>query len=228
MLFVNPIRTNITGKIKTAEIMKRLGKGIGLSSGDSDGDGKADRLPPGQRLLNNVDEFPVLDLGFVPEFDPAAYRFQVAGLVENPLDLSWEEFKDKFPKSFLTADFHCVTKWSKYDVKWGGIKYLDIEKVVKPKAAAKVVLQYGLDDYTTNVPIEDLRSDNVLLAYELEGQPLPPEHGGPLRLIIPKLYGWKGSKFLYRLEFLDHDQPGFWEVRGYHNHGDSWKEERYG
>lgn len=220
--------TNITGKIKTAEIMKKLGKGIGNSQGDLDNDGKRDRLPPGQRLLHDPDELPILDLGVTPAFDQNTYRFEVTGLVENPINWTYQDIISKLTKTYLTADFHCVTKWSQYDVKWAGFKYLDLEKIIKPKNDAKFVIQYGLDGYTTNVPVEDLRHDNVIIAYELKGQPIPAEHGWPIRPIIPELYGWKGSKFLYKLDFVNQDQPGFWEVRGYHNHGDPWKEERYG
>ncbi len=216
--------TNIAGKIKTAQLLG--GKPKGPTNPDQDQDGKPDRLPPGQRLLRDKEEFPVLDLGIQPDFNPATYKFQVTGAVENPISYSWEEFL-KLPKSNLTADFHCVTRWSQYDIEWAGVKYLDLEKIIKPKPEAKFVVQLGLDDYSTNVPIEDLRKENILLAYELKGGPIPREHGWPLRLIIPELYGWKGSKFLYRLHFKENDDPGFWEVRGYHNHGDPWKEERY-
>jgi len=181
------------------------------------------RLPPGQRLVTN---FPVLDLGYQPMFFEEKYRFEVVGEVENPISLTWSEFK-KLPKTEITADFHCVTKWTKYDVKWGGVLFKDLLNIVKPKSNAKFIMQYGLDDYTTNVPIEKLTDENVILAYELEGQPLPREHGSPLRMIIPKLYAWKGSKFLTKLEFVEEDKLGFWEVRGYSNTANPWKEERY-
>jgi DMSO/TMAO reductase YedYZ molybdopterin-dependent catalytic subunit len=219
--------SNTQGKIQTAKIMKKLGKGLGLKKGSEIKKKKSERLPPGQYLLHDPNEFPILDLGFRPDFDPVTYRFIVDGLVENLIDISFEELINKFPKTELTSDFHCVTKWSKLDVKWGGIKYLDLQEYIKPTNNAKFVLQHGLDDYTTNVPIDILRKDNVLLAYELFGKPLTKEHGAPLRLIIPDLYAWKGSKFLYKLNFLESDRPGFWEVRGYHNHGDPWREERY-
>jgi DMSO/TMAO reductase YedYZ molybdopterin-dependent catalytic subunit len=220
--------SNTQGKIQTAKIMKKLGKGLGLKKGNEIKKKKNERLPPGQYLLHDPNEFPILDLGFRPHFDPNTYRFIVDGLVENLIDISFTELINKFPKTELTSDFHCVTKWSKLDVKWGGIKYLDLQEYIKPTNNAKFVLQHGLDDYTTNVPIDILRKDNVLLAYELFGKPLTNEHGAPLRLIIPDLYAWKGAKFLYKLNFLEADRPGFWEVRGYHNQGDPWQEERYG
>lgn len=186
------------------------------------------RLPPGQYMTN---KFPVLDLGYQPIFFEEKYRFEVVGEVENPISLTWEEVK-KLPKTEMTADFHCVTKWSKFDIKWGGILLKDLLEIVKPKDTAKFVVQYGFDGYTTNVPLEALQKENVLLAYELvddEGnlQPLPREHGGPMRMIIPQLYGWKGSKFLNKLEFKEKDELGFWEIRGYSNTADPWKEERY-
>jgi DMSO/TMAO reductase YedYZ molybdopterin-dependent catalytic subunit len=183
----------------------------------------SDRLPPGQRLVSG---FPVLDLGYKPMFMEKTYRFEVTGLVDNPISLTWDEFK-QLPKTELTADFHCVTRWSKFDVAWGGVLLKDLLKIVQPKSTAKFVVQTGLDDYTTNTPLEALLADNVILAYELDGEPLPREHGGPLRMIIPQLYAWKGSKFLTKLDFISKDELGFWEVRGYSNTANPWQEERY-
>ncbi len=185
-----------------------------------------DRLPPGQRQLTDPDQFPILDLGSRPSFDQVNYRFKVTGLVANPLVLTFAELT-AMPAVEFSSDFHCVTKWSKFDVKWQGVSWQTLEAKLQPKPEAKFVIQYGLDGYTTNVPIADMRQQNVALVYELEGNPLPTEHGGPLRMIVPHLYGWKGSKFLTSLDFAAKDEPGFWEVRGYHNHGDPWKEERY-
>lgn len=184
-----------------------------------------DRLPPGQRLLS-AEQFPVLDLGTRPAFDPEHYRFKVTGLVENPIDFTFAQLQE-LPATDFSADFHCVTKWSRFDIKWKGVLWAEIVKLVKPKAEARFVIEYGLDGYTTNVPLNELSKQNVALVHQLDGAPLPLEHGGPLRLIIPHLYGWKGSKFLTSLDFVAKDEPGFWEVRGYHNHGDPWKEERY-
>lgn len=181
-----------------------------------------DRLPPGQRLVQN---FPILDLGYQPMFFEKKYRFEVVGAIDNPVSLTWKELL-ALPKTEFTADFHCVTRWSKFDVKWGGIKMEEILNLVKPSENAKFVLQYGSDGYMTNVPLDKLARG--FLAYELFGEPLPRKQGGPIRVIIPELYAWKGSKFITKLEFLTQDHPGFWEVRGYHNDGDPWKEERYG
>ncbi len=182
------------------------------------------RLPPGQHLVKG---FPVLDLGIQPEFNPERWRFRVDGLVERPLDLSWVEFT-ALPKAEQVSDFHCVTTWSKYDVHWSGVKFSTILEHVRPKPQATHLIQECNDGYTTNVPLSELQGADVLLAYALDGQPLPIEHGGPMRMIVPQLYAWKSAKFLVRLTFQDHDTRGFWEVRGYHNHADPWKEERYG
>ena len=181
------------------------------------------RLPPGQYL---TEKFPVLDLGIKPEFDKTKWRLRVYGLVEKELSFTYDEIL-KMPTTNLTEDLHCVTSWSKFDVKWKGVSFKDFIKIVKPKANWKFLIQEGMDGYTTNVSREDLEKDNVIIAYELEGKPILQEHGWPMRMIIPQLYAWKGSKFLKGLKFVEKDEPGFWEVRGYNNHGDIWKEERY-
>jgi len=131
------------------------------------------------------------------------------------------------PKIHLTADFHCVTSWSRFDIKWAGVKFLDIIKIVLPRKNANFVVFECADDYSTNLYLHELKNDNVLLAYELEGKPLPQEHGWPLRPVVPFLYGWKSAKFLKGIMFTEKDHPGFWETRGYHNHGDPWLQERY-
>jgi DMSO/TMAO reductase YedYZ molybdopterin-dependent catalytic subunit len=120
-----------------------------------------------------------------------------------------------------------VTTWSKFDIRWGGVRFVDLIEFVKPTPNAKYVIAESSDGYTTNNPLEEMLDENILLAYELDGAPLPREHGGPVRVIIPHLYAWKGAKFLKGLRFQAEDEPGFWETRGYHNHGDPWKEERY-
>ncbi len=181
------------------------------------------RLPPGQYL---TEKFPVLDLGVKPEFDKAKWSLKVYGLIEKELSFTYNKIL-KMPATNLTEDFHCVTSWSKFDVKWKGVSFKDFVKIVKPKDNWKYLIQYGTDGYSTNVPREDLEKNNVIIAYELEGKPISQEHGWPMRMIIPQLYAWKGSKFLNALKFVDKDEPGFWEVRGYNNHGDIWKEERY-
>lgn len=182
-----------------------------------------ERLPPGQHAVTN---FPVLDLGIHPPFDPSTWRLVVEGEVERPLTLTWDEFS-ALPHVEQTADFHCVTTWSQYDVRWGGVPLRALLEQAGPTARAAYVIQESADGYTTNLPLRHLRGDDVLLADTLEGRPLPIEHGGPMRLVVPHLYGWKSAKFLTRLCFQEHDTPGFWEARGYHDVGDPWAEERF-
>jgi len=186
-------------------------------------DPNQERLPPGQHLTNG---FPVLDLGVRPKFNPESWRFKVEGLVEEPFDLGWDEFQ-ALPREKQTSDFHCVTTWSKYDVDWDGVRFVDLAAIVRPTEEANFVIAHGCDDYTTNLPLADCLDEDVILADRLYGQPLPIEHGGPMRLIVPALYAWKSAKFLQKLVFVAEDQPGFWEERGYHDRGDPWQEERY-
>ncbi|MDO8556118.1 MAG: molybdopterin-dependent oxidoreductase [Nanoarchaeota archaeon] len=181
------------------------------------------RVPPGQTVTQG---FPVLDLGIRPEFNPRTFRFRVYGSVSQECLLTYDQVV-KLPSKEFTEDFHCVTSWSKFDVTWKGISFSEIIKLVNPLPSWKFLVQEGLDGYTTNVPRADIEKKNVFIAFQLDGKPLPQEHGWPLRLIIPHLYGWKGSKFLTALKFVEKDEPGFWEVRGYHDHGDAFKEERY-
>lgn len=183
-----------------------------------------DRLPPGQYLTRG---FPVLDLGIRPRFDPDRWTLKVHGEVENPLEWTWEELR-ALPSVEQTADFHCVTRWSKYDVRWRGVPFRHVAELVRPKPEARHVIAVCGDGYTTNLPLEAMLDEDVLLAYELEGEPLPIEHGGPLRTLVPKRYAWKSAKFLRELRFTAQDEPGYWEVRGYHNEADPWREERFG
>lgn len=182
------------------------------------------RLPPGQHLTSG---FPVLDLGVRPPIDLARWTLEVTGEVEQPLRLSWEEFR-ALPRVRLVRDFHCVTTWSKYDVRWAGVPFRVIAERAGLKPAARFVIASGGEGYTTNIPLEDCMREDVLLADELEGKPLPLEHGGPVRLLVPHLYAWKSCKFLRGLRFSARDEPGFWEIRGYHNYGDPWRQQRYG
>ncbi|MDH4224206.1 MAG: sulfite oxidase-like oxidoreductase [Deltaproteobacteria bacterium] len=186
-------------------------------------DEERSRLPPGQRLAQG---FPVLDLGIHPVFDPKTWRLKAGGLAARPLEWNWDEFA-ALPKTVLAADFHCVTGWSKFDVAWGGVLFSHIAALVEPLPVAAHVVQESADGYTTNVPLKDMLGPDVLLAYELDGKPLPLEHGGPVRMVVPRLYAWKSAKFLTGLRFVEHDDPGYWERRGYHNEGDPWKSQRY-
>jgi DMSO/TMAO reductase YedYZ molybdopterin-dependent catalytic subunit len=181
------------------------------------------RLPPGQHLTTG---FPVLDLGIQPEVSLSDWRLKVGGLVENPKTFTWEEFNG-LPQFEDVSDFHCVTTWSKFDVRWSGVAFFTLTEIVRPKAEAKYVLFGSYDDYTTNVRLEDLMDDDVLLASKYNEQPLPREHGGPVRIVIPKLYAWKSAKFIRSIEFRAEDKPGFWEVRGYSNTADPWTEDRF-
>jgi DMSO/TMAO reductase YedYZ molybdopterin-dependent catalytic subunit len=181
------------------------------------------RLPPGQSLTL---KWPVLHYGSVPRFDPAQWDFRVWGLVAAPLRFTWEEF-NHLPQVKTRSDFHCVTRWSRFDNDWQGVTFKEILKLAPPRREAAYVLVHAEQGFTANVPLADLDRDNVLLATQHDGQPLAPDHGYPLRLIVPHLYAWKSVKWVRGLEFLDHDVPGFWEQNGYHMYGDPFKEQRF-
>ena len=180
-------------------------------------------VPPGQTV---TDGFPVLHVGDVPHIDPAKWRLRVFGLVENPFELSYDELRAA-PSADWRGDIHCVTRWSKKNTYWRGLPFKSIVERAKIKPSVTHVIQHADNDYTTNVPLEIMMGDDVLVAYEFDGHALEPIHGGPVRMFVPKLYFWKSAKWLNGIEFLDHDVKGFWEVRGYNNHADPWKEERY-
>jgi len=182
------------------------------------------RLPPGQHTTIG---WPRLDLGIVPRFDPKLWALRVDGEVETPTTFTWEQFLT-LPKVELTADFHCVTAWSRLDNRWEGVSFRKIVDLVHPKPTAKyVVFTCGDAGYTTNLPLDVLMDDDVLLAYRHDGKPLALEHGGPMRLVVPKRYGWKSAKWLRQVTFVERDEPGYWEVRGYSNTADPWKDDRY-
>ena len=182
------------------------------------------RLPPGQYL---TEKWPVLHAGTVPHTDLATWDFRVSGQVENPITLSWREFA-ALPSREVTIDIHCVTRWSRFDTSFKGVHWSTLAELAKPKPSARYVVAHAEQDFTANVPLAALEDEEALLAYEADGEPLTPEHGWPLRLVIPKRYFWKSAKWLRGIELLDHDEPGFWERLGYHNEADYWKEERYG
>ncbi|HST11264.1 MAG TPA: sulfite oxidase-like oxidoreductase [Terriglobales bacterium] len=181
------------------------------------------RLPPGQSLTL---KWPVLHYGSVPRFDPERWDFQVFGLVENPVRWSWKEF-NALPTVATHSDFHCVTRWSRFDNDWKGVSFREVLGRVKPKPSAKYVLVHAEQGFTANVPLADLDRDEVLFATHHDGEPLSADHGYPLRLIVPHLYAWKSVKWVRGIEFLDHDQAGFWEQNGYHMYGDPFKEQRF-
>jgi len=182
-----------------------------------------DRLPPGQKLTTG---FPVLDLGVQPEIPPGEWTLALDGLVDKPAVLSWEQF-NALPQVTDVSDFHCVTTWSKYDCAWSGVAFTTLFELVQPKPEAKFVYFTSYDGYSTNVPLALCLDDDVLVATRFGDAPVTREHGGPARVIIPKLYAWKGAKFIRAIEFAAEDKLGFWEVRGYSNTADPWKEERY-
>ena len=184
---------------------------------------ETERLPPGQR---EVKTWPVLDLGAQPNIDRKLWRLTIDGLVESPVTLDWQKF-EALPQSESVSDIHCVTSWSRYDNRWRGVLVSDLLALVRPKPEAKFVLFQSYDTYTTNLPLAEFAVPDALLATHWEGEPLSVEHGGPLCVIVPQLYFWKSAKWIKRIIFAAADKSGLWEVRGYHNHGDTWTEERY-
>lgn len=184
---------------------------------------RANRLPPGQREVKN---WPVLDLGIQPEVPLDQWELTIDGLVAHPTTWGWTQFKSQPPFTDV-SDIHCVTAWSRYDNHWEGVSARHILEVVKPLPEAKHIVFHSYDGYTTNVALSVFDDADVLLAHTWEGKPITTEHGGPVRVIIPKFYFWKSAKWVNRLEFVAEDRPGFWEERGYHNEGDPWTEQRY-
>lgn len=181
------------------------------------------RLPPGQRQVSQLE---VLHMGSIPRFDTAEWDFRVFGMVEKPLQLTWEEFRG-LPQTTVTADFHCVTGWTRFDCQWRGVAFKTIAEMVRPRAGAAYVMVHADNDYTTNVRLDDLMADDVVLAMELDGHPLKPHYGGPLRLVVPKKYAYKSAKWLQGIELMSEDKPGFWESRGYSGSADPWTEDRF-
>jgi len=191
-------------------------------------------LPPGQSLTQ---KFPVLHYGKIPAVDLQEWDFRVWGEVEKELRLSWDEF-NRLPKTAITLDLHCVTRWSKFDTLWEGVavRTLVYVGILKPLPEARFVMQHANPDYTTNLPLEIILSENFLMATHFNGLPLSPDHGYPLRGVVgvrrgqrslKEVYLWKGAKWLRGLEFMAQDRPGFWEQAGYHNDADIWKEQRF-
>lgn len=196
----------------------------GISGREVDEEYQDDRLPPGQHLVNT---WPVLDLGYKPKIDLAEWSLTVDGLVEHPRVWNWDEYQRQ-PQVSLVTDFHCVTSWSQLDMPWKGVSFQYLLSLVKPSPDAKFVLFEAYDDYTTNLPLAVCDDDDVLLVYEWNGKPLSKDHGGPVRMIIPKRYAWKGAKWIKKITFAEKDQKGFWEVRGYSNTALPWNNDRYG
>lgn len=183
----------------------------------------AGRLPPGQSATL---KWPVLHEGGVPAFDPKTWDFRVNGLVDAPLRLTWQPFV-ALPMKEVVADMHCVTRWSRFDVRWEGVPFVELMKLIRAKPQAKYVMVLAENAYTSNVPLADLMRPTTLFALKHNGEPLPKEHGYPVRLVVPHLYAWKSVKWVRSLEFMEQDAPGFWEQNGYHIYGDPFQEQRF-
>ncbi|MBS2036779.1 sulfite oxidase-like oxidoreductase [bacterium] len=181
------------------------------------------KLPPGQK---KTDKWPVLDLGRQPAIPLEEWGLTLDGACRNPQKLDWEAFQ-ALPQVEDESDFHCVTGWSKLDMKWLGVRLSDLAELAEVTDLATHVVCHGYDGYTTNLPLEEALKSDVLLAYSADGQPLSKEHGGPVRMVTPQLYAWKGTKWICRLEFVEGDKLGFWERNGYSNTAHPWQEDRY-
>ena len=200
-----------------------------MGTGRPNRDGKP-QLPVGQHVVRN---WPVLDLGDVPDISTSEWRLEVGGLVHNPVTLTWADLL-ALPQVEDVSDFHCVTTWSRFDNHWKGVRFRTIAELVVPTPEVRFVSCTGYDHmpgtsipYTTNLPLARAVEEDVLLVHTWEEEPLPREHGGPVRMITPKLYAWKGTKWIHRIEFLAKDQRGFWELRGYSNTAEPWANDRY-
>jgi DMSO/TMAO reductase YedYZ molybdopterin-dependent catalytic subunit len=183
----------------------------------------ASRLPPGQYL---TDRFPVLHVGEIPDYQPGQWSLDIFGLVDKPFTLTLDELK-ALPSVSLTFDIHCVTKWSKFDTTWQGVRVKDLLALAGVRSDATHVMEHAEFGYTTNVPLADITTDEALVAYAFEGEEITAEHGGPVRIVIPHLYFWKSAKWLRGIELIPQDAPGFWERNGYHMYADPFKEQRF-
>jgi DMSO/TMAO reductase YedYZ molybdopterin-dependent catalytic subunit len=187
---------------------------------------RQNRIPPGQ---SRTRKWPVLDASGPPDLDTAAWQFRVTGLVARPVSWNWQEFL-QLPRVRVFSDFHCVTQWSRLGNLWEGVSTRELMRLAgEAQSTARYVMVHGYDrGWTTNLPLGDFLADDALVAILHDGQPISPEHGGPARLIVPRLYAWKSAKWIAGVELLAEDRPGFWEANGYHMRGDPWKQERYG
>lgn len=199
-------------KLRAPRLVKKADKGSIQS-----------RTPPGQTLVKN---FPVLDMGIRPEITTDAWKLNVFGMVDNEVSLDWDGLM-RMAQVDSVSDFHCVTRWSQLDMNWRGVLVSEILALAKPQPDAHYVTIHGYDGYTTNLPLAALMDKDVLVAYEVLGEPLTREHGGPVRMVVPKRYAWKGAKWLKGIELHQYDRPGFWEVRGYHNEAFPFEEQRF-
>lgn len=216
-----------------AELRARFGDKMRATPSLSDpkplGDGQKNRHgmpkePPGQNVYEKH-EWPVLDLGQTPEISPEKWKLTVDGAVEHPLVLSWQDLLD-LPQADEEADFHCVTGWSILDVAFRGVRLETVAALARPKPDATHVMTHAYDGYSANLPLEEALKPDVLLVHTVEGRPISREHGGPVRIVVPQLYAWKGAKWVNRLELMTHDRRGFWEIRGYSNTAHPWRDDR--
>ena len=233
----SPGNSMVERRLRYIERQKQLGHGVNVQFAGMkpQGSGPLNRhglpaVPVDQRVVEN---WPVLDLGDIPNISPADWRLEVGGLVENPVVLTWDDFL-ALPQTEDVSDFHCVTSWSRLGNRWRGVRFRDIAELVVPRERAAWVLCTGYDrddlsgeSYTTNLPLARAVEDDVLLVHTWEGAPLPREHGGPCRMITPRLYAWKGTKWIRRVELLDRNRKGFWERRGYSDTAEPWFNDRY-
>ena len=218
----------IRAKIKRAQDKRGILSGGKIPAGEILGSGPANRhgmpqLPPGQSAVPN---WPVLDLGVQPQVPLSRWSLTVGGEVENPFTLDWEQFQ-ALPQTKDISDFHCVTTWSRMDNHWEGVRFKTIAEKAKVKSSAQYVYVTGYDGYSTNLKLAECLDEDVLLVHTWEDKPLPREHGGPVRMITPRKYAWKGSKWIKEIFFLNEDRLGFWELRGYSNTAEPWDEDRY-
>ena len=195
---------------------KPMGKGIPNRHG-------MPLIPVGQ---TPTAKWPVLDLGLEPDIALGEWELKIDGAVEHPMILNWEDFQS-LPQTDDVSDFHCVTTWSRLNIDWKGVRFADLAAFVHPTEQATHIMCYGYDDYSTNISLEEALKPDVLLVHTALGKPLAKEHGGPVRMITPQLYAWKGSKWIHRIEFMTANRPGFWEERGYSNTAYPWRNDRY-
>jgi DMSO/TMAO reductase YedYZ molybdopterin-dependent catalytic subunit len=219
----------VAARMKLRERFKqRMDQTPALSDAAPQGSGPANRhgmpqLPPDQY---ETKKWPVLDLGLQPQIPTDKWRLKIDGAVASPQVMSWADFM-ALEQIEDTSDFHCVTKWSRMDITWQGVRFADLVALAEPDDNATHVMCYGFDGYTTNVPLEEALKPDVLLVHTADGEPLSKEHGGPCRMITPQLYAWKGAKWIKRIELMTADQPGFWEERGYSMSAHPWRNDRY-
>jgi DMSO/TMAO reductase YedYZ molybdopterin-dependent catalytic subunit len=211
-------RRTLTGVVVTSKLLGQRGRRQAAKLGIDPG-----RVPPGQYL---TERFPVLTYGSNPSYHLADWTLSISGEVERPFSLTWDELM-ALEQVEVTTDIHCVTRWSKLDTTWTGVRPRELLDRAGVRPGGHFVMAHSDGGYTTNLPLEALYDDDVLLAHRYEGRPLEDDHGAPLRLLVPRRYFWKSAKFLRRLEVMPADQEGFWELNGYHNDADPWKEQRH-